>query len=84
MSAFPAIVGPVLLIDLLRHDERFAADAAAGTRLGLVALSAFAAVYARLAVRRGPARALAGAWGAAAAQPPSSARRGPAGAASRP
>ncbi len=53
VSAFPAIVGPVLVIDLLMHDARFAARAAAGTLLGLVALSAFAAAYGRLAPHRG-------------------------------
>jgi hypothetical protein len=67
VSAFPAIVGPVLLIDLIEHDAAFTANAAAGTLLGLVALSAFVAVYGRLAPLRAWPGALAAAWGAAAA-----------------
>jgi hypothetical protein len=66
VSAFHAIVGPVLVIDLLMHDAAFAARAAAGTLLGLVALSAFAATYGRLAPRRGWRSSVLGAWAAAA------------------
>src|SRR6185295_4672754 len=51
VSAFPAIVGPVLLVVALEHGAAFAADAAAGTLLGLVALSGFVLVYARTATR---------------------------------
>jgi hypothetical protein len=49
VSAFPAIVGPVLLVTALEHGAAFAARAASGTLLGLVALSAFAVAYARAA-----------------------------------
>jgi F0F1-type ATP synthase assembly protein I len=49
VSAFPAIVGPVLLILALGHGRAFAARAAEGTLLGLVSLAAFALVYGRLA-----------------------------------
>jgi hypothetical protein len=49
VSAFPAIVGPVLLILALAHGRDFAARAANGTLLGLVSLAAFALVYGRLA-----------------------------------
>ena len=66
VSAFPAIVGPVLLIDLLAHGAAFAARAAAGTLLGLVALSAFVAAYGRLAPARAWPVAVLGAWTAAA------------------
>jgi hypothetical protein len=52
VSAFPAIVGPVLLILALSHGRPFAARAANGTLLGLVSLAAFALAYGRLA--RGP------------------------------
>ena len=65
VSAFPAIVGPVLLILALAHDRRFAAQAANGTLLGLVSLAAFALAYGRAA--RGhdwPASLLAG-WACA-------------------
>jgi hypothetical protein len=49
VSAFPAIVGPVLLILALAHGPAFAARAANGTLLGLVSLAAFALAYGRLA-----------------------------------
>jgi hypothetical protein len=67
LSAFPAIVGPVLLIDALRHGPAFAADAASGTLLGLVALSGFALAYGRAAVRSSWALSLAAGWAAAGA-----------------
>jgi F0F1-type ATP synthase assembly protein I len=66
VSAFPAIVGPVLLILALGHGRVFAARAADGTLLGLVSLAAFALVYGRLArLRTWRVCALAG-WLAAA------------------
>ena len=67
VSAFPAIVGPVLLILALDHGRAFAARAADGTLLGLVSLAAFALAYGRLAARGHgcPAAAAAG-WVAAA------------------
>jgi len=66
VSAFPAIVGPVLLIDALEHGASFAAHAAATTVLGLVALSAFALGYSRSAGRRGWRASLAAGWVCAA------------------
>jgi hypothetical protein len=67
VSAFPAIVGPVLLVSALRYGTAFAAEAAGGTLLGLVALSAFALAYGRTALRsRWPVSLFAG-WAAAAA-----------------
>jgi len=67
VSAFPAIVGPVLLVTALEHGAGFAARAASGTLLGLVALSAFTLAYARAARRlRWPASLAAG-WAAAGA-----------------
>jgi len=66
VSAFPAIVAPVLLILALGHGRVFAARAAEGTLLGLVSLAAFVLVYGRLAREHGwPAAAVAG-WLAAA------------------
>jgi Protein of unknown function (DUF3147) len=66
VSAFPAIVGPVLLIVALRHGPEFAARVANGTLLGLVSLAAFALTYGRVACRRGwPVSLLAG-WVSAA------------------
>src|SRR3954471_284124 len=65
VSAFPAIVGPVLLIDAHAHGAAFAARAASGTLLGLVALSRFALAYGRTAARAGWRRSLAAGWAAA-------------------
>jgi hypothetical protein len=66
VSAFPAIVGPVLLIAALDHGAQFAARAADGTLLGLVALSAFALIYARVAAHASWRVSLLAAWAAAA------------------
>jgi hypothetical protein len=67
VSAFPAIVGPVLLIGAREHGPAFAARSASGTLLGLVALSGFAVAYGRTARRAGWAASLAAGWAAAAA-----------------
>lgn len=67
VSAFPAIVGPVLLVVELQHGAAFAARAAAGTLLGLAALAAFSLAYARaVAAGRGWGSALLVGWAAAA------------------
>jgi hypothetical protein len=65
VSAFPAIVGPVLLIDAHVHGGAFAARAASGTLLGLVALSGFALAYGRMARRTGWVVSLAAGWAVA-------------------
>ena len=67
LSAFPLIVGPVLFIAAERHGARFAAETAAATLFGLVALAGFALVYARAAARWGWMASLLLAWVAAAA-----------------
>src|SRR3954465_9835849 len=67
VSALPAIVGPALWISAERHGTAFAAEAAKGTLLGLAALSGFAFVYGRIALRGSWPWSLAGAWLAAAA-----------------
>jgi hypothetical protein len=67
VSAFPAIVGPVLLIGAHRHGTEFAAQAATGTLLGLAALSGFALAYGRTALRAGWPVSLAAGWAVAAA-----------------
>jgi hypothetical protein len=67
VSAFPAIVGPVLLVTALEHGAAFAQRAASGTLLGLVALSAFTLAYARAARRMGWPASLAAGWAAAGA-----------------
>jgi hypothetical protein len=66
LSAFPLIVGPVLLVAAERHGTAFAAQTAAATLLGLIALSGFALAYARSARRLGWRFSLALAWLAAA------------------
>jgi hypothetical protein len=67
VSAFPAIVGPVLLVTALRHGTAFTAQAANGTLLGLSALSAFALAYGRTSLSRGWLYSLAAGWSCAAA-----------------
>jgi hypothetical protein len=67
VSAFPAIVGPVLLIAALEHGTAFAGRAASGTLLGLVALSGFAVAYAHVAPHAGWRLSLAVGWAAASA-----------------
>ena len=67
VSAFPAIVGPVLLIAATEHGSAFAAKTASGTLLGLVALSGFALAYGRTALRAGWRTSLAAGWATAAA-----------------
>lgn len=67
LSAFPAIAGPVLLVAALRYGTAFAAEAASGTLLGLVALSAFAVAYGRTARRFGWPASLAVGWAVAGA-----------------
>jgi hypothetical protein len=66
VSAFPAIVGPVLLILALARGSSFAARAANGTLLGLVSLAAFALAYGRLARGNGWRVCAAAGWLAAA------------------
>jgi hypothetical protein len=51
VGALPVVAGPILLVYALAHGRSFAAHAAAGTLLGLISLTAFVVVYARLADR---------------------------------
>jgi len=67
LSAFPLIVGPVLLLTAFRRDAAAAADTAVATLLGLAALSAFALAYGRAARRWAWPASLALGWAAAAA-----------------
>ena len=67
VSAFPAIVGPVLFIAAREHGPAFAARAASGTLLGLVALSGFALACGwAAALRAGWLPSLAAGWAIAA------------------
>ena len=51
VAGLPVVAGPILLAYALAHGRGFAANAAAGTLLGLVSLIAFVVVYANLAHR---------------------------------
>jgi hypothetical protein len=66
LSAFPAIVGPVLLIGALEHGPAFAARSAVGTLLGLATLSGFVLAYARTAPHAAWPLSLAAGWAVAA------------------
>ncbi len=67
LSAFPVVVGPLLLIAAQERGAAFAARTATGTLLGLVALAGFALVYARTAVGAGWAVSLLAGWSCAIA-----------------
>ena len=51
VGGLPVVAGPILLVYALTQGAGFAADAAAGTLLGLISLTAFVVVYGRLAER---------------------------------
>lgn len=64
VGGLPVVAGPILLVFALSHGQAFAADAAAGTLLGIVSLLAFIVVYARLARRMRWGASLILGWGA--------------------
>ena len=64
LGGLPVVAGPILLVLTLLHGRSFGADAAAGTLLGLVALTAFVVVYGRVAPRTSPAATVFAGWGA--------------------
>jgi hypothetical protein len=76
VSAFPAIVGPVLLIVADRQGEAAAARAATGSLLGIVAFCGFVVAYGRATPGHGWPFALACGWGAAALLAPVAGRSG--------
>ena len=63
LGGLPMVAGPILLVETLVHGRDFGADAAAGTLLGLVALTGFVVVYGR-AARLGPIRSVLCGWAA--------------------
>jgi hypothetical protein len=65
VSAFPAIVGPMLLIAALDHGAAFTARTADGTLLGLSALAAFVLAYGRAARAVGSGASIAAGYAAA-------------------
>jgi hypothetical protein len=62
VGGLPVVAGPILLAYALAHGRGFAADASAGTLLGLVSLIAFGVVYGRLAGRMSWGAAMLGGW----------------------
>ena len=64
LGGLPVVAGPILLVETLVHGRGFGADAAAGTLLGLAALTAFVVVYGRVAAGAGPASSVLCGWAA--------------------
>ena len=62
LGGLPVVAGPILLVETLLHGRGFGADAAAGTLLGLAALSAFVVVYGRDAASAGPLPSVLCGW----------------------
>lgn len=67
IAGLPVVAGPILLVYELQHGRAFAAQAAAGTLLGLISLAAFVAVYGRMAAAAPWAPCVLGGWLAFAA-----------------
>jgi uncharacterized membrane protein (GlpM family) len=64
VGGLPVVAGPILLVFALSHGRAFAAEAAAGTLLGILSLLAFIVVYSHLAGRASWAVSLVLGWGA--------------------
>jgi hypothetical protein len=62
VAGLPVVAGPIVLSYALAHGKGFAADAAAGTLLGLVSLIAFVVVYGRLSRRLSWAPCMLSGW----------------------
>ncbi len=62
LGGLPVVAGPILLVETLLHGRSFGADAAAGTLLGLAALTAFVVVYGRVAGAAGPVPTVPCGW----------------------
>jgi hypothetical protein len=62
LGGLPVVAGPILLVETLLHGHNFGADAAAGTLLGLTALTAFVVVYGRVATSVGPLASVLRGW----------------------
>jgi hypothetical protein len=62
LGGLPVVAGPILLVETLLHGRGFGADAAAGTLLGLAALTAFVVVYGRIAAAAGPVPSVLCGW----------------------
>lgn len=64
LGGLPVVAGPILLVETLLHGRDFGADAAAGTLLGLAALTAFVVVYCLVAQAVGPGPTVLCGWAA--------------------
>jgi hypothetical protein len=64
VGGLPVVAGPILLVFALSHGRAFAAEAAAGTLLGIVSLLAFIVVYSHAASRVRWGASLILGWGA--------------------
>jgi hypothetical protein len=62
LGGLPVVAGPILLVVTLLHGREFGADAAAGTLLALLALTAFVVVYGRVAPGSGPVVSVLCGW----------------------
>jgi len=62
LGGLPVVAGPILLVETLLHGRGFGADAAAGTLLGLAALTTFVVVYGRVAAGAGPGPSVLCGW----------------------
>jgi hypothetical protein len=64
LGGLPVVAGPILLVLTLVHGRQFGAEAAAGTLLGLAALTLFVVVYGKASERAGPPRSVLSGWAA--------------------
>lgn len=62
LGGLPVVAGPILLVLTLLHGRSFGADAAAGTLLGLAALTMFVVAYGRIAPWASPAATVVAGW----------------------
>jgi hypothetical protein len=64
LGGLPVVAGPILVVLTLVHGRPFGAEAAAGTLLGLAALTLFVVVYGKASERTGPVLSLFAGWAA--------------------
>ena len=64
LGGLPVVAGPILLVLTLVHGRPFGSEAAAGTLLGLAALTLFVVTYGRASERVGPGLSLLAGWAA--------------------
>ncbi len=62
LGGLPVVAGPILVVLTLVHGPSFGAEAAAGTLLGLAALTLFVVAYGKASERAGPVPCLLAGW----------------------